>query len=144
MTPLQTELVRVTWKRVQPRREAAAALFYGRLFERAPDVRPLFERDLDAQGAMLMVTLDTVVAAVDRLDELLPMAARLARRHVGYGARPEHYDTVGDALLWTLAQALGDDFTPAAGEAWRAAYATLAGAMRRAAYPESCADVLPV
>lgn len=136
MTPLQIELVRVTWRRVQPLREAAATLFYGRLFELAPEVQPLFKRDLGSQGAMLMAALDTVVGALDRPDQLLPLAERLACRHVGYGVEPQHYDTVGEALLWTLAQGLGDDFTPAAAEAWRTAYAALAGAMKRAAYPD--------
>lgn len=135
MTPLQIELVRVTWQRVKPRRAAASELFYQRLFELAPDVRALFRRDMASQGAMLVATLDAVVGSVDRLAEVLPMAEQLARRHVAYGVQPQHYDTVGQALLWTLEQGLGEDFTPAARHAWACTYALLAEAMKRAAYP---------
>lgn len=135
MTALQTELVRMTWQRVQPIRSAAAALFYQRLFELAPEVRALFKRDIPSQGAMLMATLDAVVGSIDRLNEVLPVAEQLARRHVGYGVQPQHYDTVGQALLWTLERGLGDDFTPAARQAWAETYASLAEAMKRAAYP---------
>lgn len=137
LTPLQIELVRVTWQRVQPMRAAAADLFYTRLFAIAPEVRPMFKREIQAQGAMLMATLDTVVASLDRLDDVLPTAERLARRHVAYGVQAHHYDAVGAALLWTLQQGLGDALTPAAQRAWQAAYGALAGAMQHAAYAGS-------
>lgn len=135
MTPEQIHLVQSSWARVRPIQAAAADLFYGRLFELAPDTRPLFRRDIHAQGAMLMQTLDHVVASLGRLDEVLPVAAQLARRHVGYGVQPAHYEQVGTALLWALEQALGADFTPALRLAWATAYAALAGAMKAAAWP---------
>ena len=135
MTPAQIELVQSTWQQVLPIRAAAADLFYGRLFELAPDTRPLFQRDIHAQGAMLMATLDAVVRSLHDLGAMLPMACQLARRHVAYGVQPQHYDSVGTALLWTLEQGLGAAMTPAAREAWRLAYAALAEAMKDAAYP---------
>jgi hemoglobin-like flavoprotein len=135
MRPQQIELVRRSWQQVLPIRAAAADLFYARLFELAPDVRPLFRRDIHAQGAMLMATLSTVVEQLDTLDRLLPTAAALAQRHVTYGVRAEHYDSVGTALLWTLGQGLGQAFTRELQAAWAAAYAALAGAMKQAAYP---------
>jgi nitric oxide dioxygenase len=138
VTPIQIQLVRDSWARVLPIQAAAADLFYARLFELAPETRPLFKRDIHAQGAMLMKMLDTIVASLDRLDTLLPVAGQLARRHVGYGVQPQHYDIVGTALVWTLEQGLGQDFTPQVRQAWLSAYSTLACAMQDAA-----ADAVP-
>lgn len=135
MTPEQITLVQSSWQRVLPLQATAAELFYGRLFEIAPDTRPLFKRDIHVQGAMLMKTLDVVVGSLDRLDDVLPAATRLAQRHLGYGVRPAHYDSVGTALLWTLEQALGTQFTPTLRQAWATAYDALAAAMKGAAYP---------
>jgi len=134
MNPQQIQLVRSTWQQVLPIQAAAADLFYGRLFELAPDTRPLFKRDIHAQGAMLMATLDAVVRSLHDLGAVLPTAQQLARRHVGYGVKPHHYDSVGTALIWTLEQGLGAALTPAARQAWLLAYDALAGAMKAAAY----------
>jgi nitric oxide dioxygenase len=135
MSPQQIDLVQASWQRLKPLQATVAELFYGRLFEIAPDTRPLFRRDIHAQGAMLMKTLDVVVGSLHELPAVLPVAAQLAQRHVGYGVRPAHYDSVGSALLWTLEQALGADFTPALRDSWAGAYGALAGAMKAAAYP---------
>lgn len=143
MTLEQIHLVRTSWQQLRPLQTVAADLFYGRLFEIAPDTRPMFKRDIHVQGAMLMQTLDVVVASLDRLDAVLPTAAKLARRHVDYGVQPPHYDSVGMALLWTLEQALGADFKPALRDAWAAAYGALAGAMKAAAYTPAAAAATP-
>ena len=134
MTPIQIALVQSSFEKVAPIAPTAAALFYRRLFETAPEVRPLFKSDMDEQGRKLMATLGVVVRNLDHLDAILPAAAALALRHVDYGVRPEHYAPVGAALLWTLEQGLGAHFTPEVAEAWGAAYATLSGAMIAAAY----------
>ncbi len=133
MTPEQITLVQSSWTQLRPLQAAAAGFFYGRLFEIAPDTRPLFTRDIHVQGVMLMKTLDSVVDHLGHLDDVLPAAAQLARRHVGYGVKEAHYDSVGTALLWTLEQALGSGFTPALRTAWAAAYKALATAMKQAA-----------
>ena len=143
MTPEQITLVQASWTQVRPLQAAAAGLFYGRLFEIAPDTRPLFTRDIHVQGAMLMKTLDSVVAHLGRLDDVLPAAAQLARRHVAYGVQDAHYDSVGTALLWTLEQALGSAFTPALRSAWAAAYTALATAMKAAAAQPAGAVAAP-
>jgi hemoglobin-like flavoprotein len=134
MTPQQIALVQSSWQQVLPIRTTAADLFYARLFEVAPEVRTLFRRDVHAQGAMLMSMLDAVVTGLSRLDQLLPTAQALARRHVGYGVQPRHYDSVGSALLWTLEQGLGPAFGAELRTAWAVAYETLAAAMKQAAY----------
>lgn len=135
MTDDQVQLVQSSWAKVQPFQAVAADLFYGRLFELAPDTRPLFKRDIHVQGTMLMSTLDMVVRSLHRLGDMLPAAQQLARRHVSYGVQRRHYDSVGEALLWTLEQALGAAFTRPLREAWLAAYGALAGVMKAAAYP---------
>lgn len=136
MTPRQIALVRETFAQVVPIRDQAAALFYGRLFELEPDVRPLFRADLAVQGQKLMASIAMVVRELDRLDVILTDVKVMARRHVTYGVQERHYAVVGDALLWTLEKGLGAAFTAEVREAWTAAYSTLAGAMIAAAREE--------
>jgi nitric oxide dioxygenase len=135
MTPAQIALVQSSFERIAPTASTAAAIFYQRLFETAPEVRPLFKTEMDEQGRKLMATLAAVVHNLDRLDAILPTARDLAVRHVQYGVRPEHFGPVGAVLLWTLAQGLGPDFTPDTAEAWRTAYGLVSRVMIEAAYP---------
>lgn len=134
LTDTQKELVRGTWAQVLPISDEAARLFYSRLFEIDPSVEPLFaETNMDQQGKKLMQTIDVAVAGLDNLDRISPAVEDLGRRHVDYGVREEHYETVGAALLWTLRQGLGKDFTPEAEEAWAETYGALATLMKNAA-----------
>jgi hemoglobin-like flavoprotein len=133
MTPDQISLVKESFIKVLPIKEAAAAAFYDRLFTLDPALKPLFRGDMAAQGQKLMMAIGTVVAALDRLDTVLPTVQAMARRHVGYGVQDGHYATVGAALLDTLAGAFGDAFTPELRNAWATAYGTLSGAMIDAA-----------
>lgn len=133
MSPEQKALVRSTWQRVVPIADQAAALFYDRLFEIAPEVRPLFEQvDPAQQRAKLVQTLAAAVSALDRLDGLLPTLEALGRRHAGYSVKAAHFDSVGAALLWTLEQGLGTAWSDEARQAWAAAYGLIAGVMRDA------------
>lgn len=134
MTPDQVSLVQHSFQQVKPIADQAAALFYGRLFETAPELRPLFKGDVTEQGRKLIATLAVVVNGLRAPEAILPAAQSLARRHVGYGVLPEHYAPVGAALLWTLEQGLGDGFTPEVETAWTAAYGLLSGVMIDAAY----------
>lgn len=103
--------------------------FYERLFQISPDARTLFSGDLTVQGKKLMATLALVVKNLDQFDCLRPAIARLARDHKRYGARKEHYDQAGEALIWALGQVLGDAFDPPTEAAWRRAYGQVAAAM---------------
>jgi hemoglobin-like flavoprotein len=134
MTPEQVVLVQQSFAQVAPIADKAAEIFYDRLFEVAPAVKPLFSGDMAEQRRKLMATLAAVVGGLSDLPSVLPAASALAKRHVGYGARPEHYPVVGDALLWTLARGLGPQWTPEVAAAWTAAYATLSGFMIEQAY----------
>ena len=134
MTPEKKEIVQETWSQVAPIADTAAKLFYDRLFEIDPTTRQMFKADgLPEQRRKLMQTLDHLVRGLDRLDDLVPVIEELGRRHVGYGVRDDHYDSVGAALLWTLEQGLGTQWTPEAKAAWTDVYALTAGVMRSAA-----------
>jgi len=133
VTPHQIDLVQASWKQVLPVAETAAQMFYGRLFFLDPSLRTLFRGDLREQGQKVMAMISFTVNGLARLDELVPTVKALGRRHAGYGVRPEHYYTVGAALLWTLERGLGGAFTQAVRDAWVAAYGVLANTMRDAA-----------
>jgi nitric oxide dioxygenase len=134
MTPDQVALVQDSFKKVVPISDVAAELFYGRLFEIAPDVKPMFKGDMKEQGRKLMATLGVVVTGLTRLDTVLPAASALAKKHVSYGVMAEHYPIVGGALLWTLEKGLGDAWSPDLADAWGTAYGTLSGYMITEAY----------
>ena len=133
MTPQQVVLVQTSWQKVVPIKDKAAELFYGKLFELDPALKPMFRGDMAEQGRKLTAMLNTVVVKLDNLGEIVPAVQDLGKRHVAYGVDDAHYDTVGAALLWTLGAGLGDAFTPEVKEAWTKAYVTLAGAMKEAA-----------
>jgi hemoglobin-like flavoprotein len=137
MTPEQVRLVQESFGQVAPIADKAAVLFYDRLFEIAPAVKPLFHGDMAEQRRKLMATLGAVVYGLSNLPSVLPAASALAKRHVDYGAKPEHYTAVGEALLWTLARGLGPQWNHQVADAWTAAYATLSGYMIAEAYPQA-------
>jgi len=137
MTPDQVKLVQQSFSKVAPISEQAAVLFYDRLFEVAPSVRAMFPNDMTEQRKKLMATLAVVVNGLTNLEAVLPAASALAKRHVSYGAKPEHYPVVGGALLWTLEKGLGEAWTPELAAAWTSAYGTLSGYMISEAYGSS-------
>ena len=133
MTPNQIKLVQTSFAQVVPIAATAADLFYGRLFEIAPHVRPMFPADLTEQKKKLMAMLGTAVAGLSHLDTLMRTVRALGRRHAGYGVKPRHYAPVGSVLLWTLEQGLGTAFTPEVKDAWATAYIVLSTTMIDAA-----------
>ena len=84
---------------------------------------------MKSQRAKLMAAIGAVVKSLDCIETILGDLRALARRHDRYGVREEHYASVGAALLWTLEQGLGLDFTPDVREAWATAYGLLSSAM---------------
>lgn len=134
MTPEQIKAIQDSFAKVAPISEQAAALFYERLFEIAPGVKPLFHSDMKEQGRKLMATLAVVVNGLSNLDTILPTASALAKRHVDYGVKAADYEPVGAALLWTLERGLGAQWTPELAAAWTAAYGLLSDFMIGEAY----------
>ena len=124
MTPRQIQLIRETFALMEPRLPIAGLVFYQRLFTLDPSLRPLFTHDLSQQAVKLMQALKFAVAAVEQPRELQPVLESLGRRHV---------ESVGAALMGTLAVLLGSAFTPDVKEAWQAIYTVMADTMKRAA-----------
>ena len=133
MTPKQISLVQETWQLVLPIAPKAAEIFYDTLFELDPSLKPLFENNLTEQGEKLMTMLDTAVKMLNQPEELIPAVQKLGVRHNDYGVIPQHYDTVGAALLKTLDAGLGKAFTAPVKRAWTAVYKVLATTMIDAA-----------
>jgi hemoglobin-like flavoprotein len=129
----QQELVRTTFARLAVMPEVAGALFYERLFATNPGLRPLFKNDMRVQGIKLMTMLAMVVYNLPEPDQVSSVIRDLAARHVEYGVKLDDYDTLREPLLWMLEQALGDDLTPAAREAWTVCYDELSDEMKAAA-----------
>ena len=133
MTPEQVVLVKSSWEKVVPISDKAAELFYGKLFELDPNLKSLFKGDMTEQGKKLMKMINTAVNGLDRLNDIVPAVQQLGVRHIQYGVKDEHYDTVGAALLWTLEAGLGDLFTGEVKTAWATVYGILADTMKAAA-----------
>lgn len=135
------ELVQASWGKVMPISDAAAALFYDRLFELDPSVRPLFKEDITEQKKKLMQTLSVAVDGLSNVEKLVPVLQSLGARHAGYMVVDRHYDLVGEALLWTLREGLADDFTGDVEKAWTEVYGVVAGVMKKAAADHTNASV---
>lgn len=132
------ELVQTSFEAVKPIAATAAEIFYTKLFELDPNLKPLFpaadEDKMKEQGNKLMTMLSAAVAGLSNIEALIPVLQDLGKRHVAYRVEKSHYDTVGAALLGTLEAGLGDDFTPEVKQAWTDVYGLMASVMIEAAY----------
>ncbi|HMO82205.1 MAG TPA: globin family protein [Pyrinomonadaceae bacterium] len=133
MTKKQIDLVRKSFKRLEPVAEEAAVLFYARLFELDPSLRPMFRGGIREQGLKLMQMIGIAVRGLDDLDALVPAVRTLGARHTEYGVQEHHYETVAEALLWTFEIALREHFTTETKDAWATVYGLLAQTMKEAA-----------
>ena len=133
VTPEQVTLVKDSWSKVVPIADQAAALFYGKLFDLDPSLKPMFKGDMKEQGEKLMKMIAVAVDNLDKLDEIVPAVQDLGVKHLEYGVKNSQYDTVGAALLWTLGQGLGEGFTPEVRLAWTDVYGLLASTLKDAA-----------
>lgn len=134
MTPQQIRLIRTSFEPLKPLAGTVAEAFYAQLFARDPALRALFRGgDMAEQGERLMQMLSAAIDLLDRPGALMPVLLRLGQRHVSYGVEAAHYDSVGAALLETLAAGLGDAFTPEVREAWTTMYQLVARTMQEGA-----------
>jgi methyl-accepting chemotaxis protein len=134
MIPARRQLVSESWKSLAPNGPVVGAIFYRRLFEIDPNLRPMFSAaTMDDQIHKLVTMLDLVVHWLDVPERLVPVLKKLGERHTKYGVRDEHYEKVGAALLGTLEEGLGDRFTPELKGAWTEAFLLISSLMRRGA-----------
>ena len=133
MTVTQAYLVRKTFAMLEEHREVAALVFYRRLFELDPQIRPLFKADIAEQARKLMDMLGTLITMLDRPATLSAELREMGARHAGYGVEDAHYATVRQALLDMLSQTLGAGFSADARQAWDALYTKVEAAMRSGA-----------
>ena len=133
LTLAQKTLVQDSFATIAPIADDVAVLFYEKLFELDPSLRPMFRGNMAEQRKKLMQMLTAAVKGLDRLDQLVPVVQDLGRRHAHYGVADAHYDTVGAALLWTLEMGLGRAFIPEMQEAWATVYGLLSTTMKDAA-----------
>ena len=130
MTSKQINLVKTSFGKIEPIAEKAAALFYAKLFELDPKLRGLFKGDVYEQGKKLMQVIAYTVENLEQIEEIIPQVQALGARHADYGVEDVHYETVGEALMWTFEKALSKEFTAPTREAWTAIYSLLAQAMK--------------
>jgi hemoglobin-like flavoprotein len=123
------DLVQASWAKVMPIKVVAGKLFYDNLFEADPSLKPLFKGDMEQQAAKLVLMINAAVNKLTDLSTLVPVLQQLGQRHETYGVQPAHYATVGAALLKTLRQGLGGDFTDDVEQAWTEVYAVMVGVM---------------
>src|SRR5258705_11927294 len=108
MMPKQVALVQDSFAKVALISKAAAVLFYDRLFDIAPQTKAMFPDDMIEQRRKLMTMLAGVVKGLGNLEHVLRAASALAKQHVIYGTKSEHYPGAGSGPLWTLEKGFGD------------------------------------
>jgi len=135
MTQHQITLIRTSWARLKKMNTALTGdVFYSKLFLEAPEVQQLFNSPRLEQANKLITTLSVLVAHLDTPDRLTNSIQQLAIRHAKYGVRPDHYELVGNILLWSLEHLLERDWNESLREAWYEWYRTIAETMIQSAY----------
>jgi hemoglobin-like flavoprotein len=127
---LDVETLEESFDLVAPQSDLLMRTFYDRLFERAPSVKPLFENvDMDRQRQALLNMLVVLRESLRDLDDIVPDLEDLGARHVGYGARPEHYPIVGEVLIGSMSEVAGDAWKPEYTDAWNEAFGVVQNVM---------------
>ena len=126
---MNAKLLKESFDLIVPRKDEFAHSFYERLFADYPQTRSLFAADMRRQERALMAALATVVAGVQRGENLVPVLQELGFKHKGYGATAGHYPAVGATLLATIREYLGSHFTPEVENAWIEAYEVISSQM---------------
>ena len=133
MTPAQLELVKASFAKLPDGGAAMAVDFYRNLFELDPSTRTLFATEPAVMSVKFSGELAAIVEAITSFETFAPRVGELAVRHNGYGVRPQHYRTVGQALIRALAAHLDEDWDEELEAAWRRAYNLVSELMMTAA-----------
>lgn len=131
LTTSQIKLIKQSWRSLRGIKPALIAdIFYSKLFVEQPSLRKMFPQNMEEQYTKLMDMLNSIIIRLDKLEEVHDDIINMAKRHEGYGVKDHHYKVVGEALLWTLQQGLGKEWTKELEEAWSICYYQLAGLMK--------------
>ena len=132
MTPKQIDLVQTTFRQVVTNVDEAAGRFYAHLFALAPELRPLFTSNMHHQGDKFLAALAIMIFNLDREwpGGVPPFIQHLGLRHAHHGIPHTAYAVAWQALLQTLAEMLGAQFTPEVEKAWERLFACLTNAMK--------------
>ncbi|TLV02206.1 globin domain-containing protein [Dyadobacter luticola] len=133
MTSRKILIIKTTWSYAIGLPEMTGELFYERLFELDPSLQAMFPPDMEQQNRKLIDMITYMVSHLQAMENVQRDIDAMAARHAGYGVRPEHYKTVGDALKWVLEQRLGDQWDEETREAWTELYDIWSTSMIRAA-----------
>ena len=139
LTGRKVRLLRQSFVLIEPHAGIAGLAFYRNLFNLDPSLRPLFQTSIELQARKLMEALSYTIATLENPQALVPVLEAMGRRHVSYGARDAHYETVIQAMLLTLAETLNSEFSPEVRVAWTEALAFVADAMKRGALQSAIA-----
>ena len=134
MTPNEISVIQASFAKIARMDAEAGQIFYDRLFVIAPELRPMFKHDTKAQARKLMDTLALTVGQLRFSAMLHSTLKSLGERHAGYGVQPEHYEPVGEALIWTIEHCLGRECSDEVRSAWLALYGRAAAVMKEAAH----------
>jgi hemoglobin-like flavoprotein len=127
------EAVQRTFEMIVPIADTFAFMFYDRFFAEEPEARPLFQSDMSTQRIKVMDMLALAVRSMEEPEAMIQELRGLGLRHVTYRVEPEHYITMNEAIVWALAESLGDQFTSSMRRAWEKTLARLAEVMLAAA-----------
>jgi hemoglobin-like flavoprotein len=142
MTDLKILAVKNTWSYIIFQAEEVGQLFYNKLFELDPSLRQLFRGNIEQQGKKLMDMLTMIISRLQRLEDIEKEVKALGHRHVGYGTKPEHYQSVGKALLWALENSLEEQWNEETRQAWTEAYNVMANTMLEGAKTHPAPEVV--
>lgn len=129
ISPEHVRLIQESYRLFEPASDLVATLFFQRLEEIAPEVQPMLLGDMDEQRKQLLISLGLAVASLERFDDIIPSLKLLGAKYRAIGVEPYHYGGVGEALLWTLKQSLGSNWSPELEDAWTALCTLIAEAM---------------
>ena len=120
---LDIQVLEVSFAKIRHCAIEFSASFYNKLFAFHPELKPLFKNtDLDAQEKKLIASLAIIVENLRNPEQLTPALKSLGAYHHTVGTLKEHYPFVGQALLETFAEYLGDEWNQTTKQAWLDAY----------------------
>jgi nitric oxide dioxygenase len=133
LTPNQIHIIKKSWKTYRNMDPVLVGdVFYSKLFMSYPQVKSMFHISKAEQSKKFVEMLNVIVARLDKWHELDEEVRQLGQRHAQYGVKAQHYTAVGEALLWTLEQGYGPEWTPELREAWQACFDELSSTMQQA------------